>query len=270
MKRTIHFVAGLPRSGSTLLCNLLAQNPRFHATSTSGILDVMLLVRNQWDKMVEFQATKNEPGKLRALRGILDAYHDDPKNLKPVVFDKSRGWLGYLELAEAVLERKAKALVCIRDVRDVLASFERLWRLNAATRQFAQEQENFFKWQTVEGRCEVWVSGNQPVGIAYNRLKDALARGHRDRMHFVAFDKLTVAPRETMRKIYEFLEEEEFAHDFDHVEQVTWEDDDMHGIPGLHIIRPKIEPLEPQWPKYLPQPVADLYAKNNELWSQFV
>jgi len=270
MKRTIHFVAGMPRSGSTLLCNLLAQNPRFHATSTSGILDVMLLVRNQWDKMVEFQATKNEPGKLRALRGILDAYHDDPKNLKPVVFDKSRAWLGYIELAEAVLERKAKALVCVRDVRDVLASFERLTRMNAATRQMPQEQDNFFKWQTVEGRCETWASGNQPVGIAYNRIKDALARGYRDRMYFIAFDKLTAAPRETMRKIYEFLEEEEYAHDFDHVEQVTWEDDDMHGIPGLHIIRPKIEPMEPQWPKYLPQPVADLYAKNNELWSQFV
>ena len=128
MKRIIHFVAGMPRSGSTLLCNLLAQNPHFHATSTSGILDVMLLVRNQWDKTVEFQAAKNEQGKLRALRGILDAYHDDPKNLKPVVFDKSRDWLGYMELAEAVLERKAKALVCVRDVRDVLASFERLWR----------------------------------------------------------------------------------------------------------------------------------------------
>lgn len=33
-----YFISGLPRSGSTLLANILAQNPRFHATATSGIL----------------------------------------------------------------------------------------------------------------------------------------------------------------------------------------------------------------------------------------
>jgi sulfotransferase len=265
MERTIHFVSGLPRSGSTLLCNLLAQNPRFHATSTSGILDVMLLVRNQWDKLVEFQATRNEPGKLRVLQGILMSYHDDPAINKPVVFDKSRGWLGHLEMAEAALGRKAKMLVCVRDVRDVLASFERLWRKNAGTRQFAQEAENYFKWQTLEGRCEVWMGPNQPVGIAYNRVKDALARGYRDRLHFVEFQKLTTDPRETMRQVYEFLDEPEYEHDFDHVEQVTWEDDEMHGIPELHNIRPKIEPVEPQWPKYLGK-VGDVYAQHNQIW----
>ena len=36
-----HFISGLPRSGSTLLANLLAQNPRFHSTATSGILNGM-------------------------------------------------------------------------------------------------------------------------------------------------------------------------------------------------------------------------------------
>ena len=267
MKRTIHFVAGLPRSGSTLLCNLLAQNPRFHATATSGILDLILLVRNQWDKV---QATKDNDGKLRAMRGILNAYHDDPANQKSIVFDKSRAWLGFLELAEAILEREAKVLVCVRDVCDVLASFERLTRMNAVLRQMPQEHDNFFKWQTLEGRCETWVSNNQPVGLAYNRIRDALARGYRDRLHFIAFEKLTTDPRATMQKVYQFLGEPEYAHNFDHVEQVTWEDDDLHGIPGLHTIRPKIEPVPPQWPKYLNQALADLYAKNNELWREYV
>lgn len=130
IQKTIHFVSGLPRSGSTLLCNLLAQNPRFHATATSAILDVMFAVRNQWDKLVEFQAAvdkaANEAAKLRVLRGILQAYYDEVT--LPVIFDKSRSWLAHLELAEAVLGDKAKVLVPVRDVRDVLSSFEKLWR----------------------------------------------------------------------------------------------------------------------------------------------
>jgi len=38
--KTVHFVSGLPRSCSTLLCNLLAQNPRVHATPTSPLHEI--------------------------------------------------------------------------------------------------------------------------------------------------------------------------------------------------------------------------------------
>jgi sulfotransferase len=85
-----HFISGLPRSGSTLLANLLAQNPRFHSTATSGILEILFLVRNGWDKVLEFRAAvdraANEAEKVRVLRGILQAYHGERG--RPVVFDK--------------------------------------------------------------------------------------------------------------------------------------------------------------------------------------
>lgn len=250
---TIHFVSGLPRSGSTLLCNILAQNPRFHATATSGILDVMFAVRNQWDTLLEFKAAvdkeANDRARLRVLRAILDAYYADVD--RPIVFDKSRSWLAHLELAEIVLGRKAKVLVPVRDVRDVLASFEKLWRRTSATRQIAQEGKFYFDFQTVEGRCKVWTRGDQPVGLAYNRIKDALHRGFADRMHFVRFEQLTQEPDKTLRAIYKFLGEPPFAHDFDSVEQVTHEDDRVHGFPGLHEIRPQVSPTPPQWPEIL-------------------
>ena len=144
---------------------------------------------------------------------------------KPVVFDKSRSWLAYLEMAEAILGRPAKVLVPVRDLRDVLASFELLWRTTAATGQADQEAAHFFEFQTVEGRCAVWTRGDQPVGLAFNRIKDAIRRGYRDRMHFVRFEDLTREPGKTLDAIYAFLGEAPFPHDFDHIEQVTREDD---------------------------------------------
>ena len=48
----LHMIGGMPRSGSTLLCNVLAQNPRIQSTCTSGCMDVMFGVRNQWDEQV--------------------------------------------------------------------------------------------------------------------------------------------------------------------------------------------------------------------------
>lgn len=257
-------MAGLPRSGSTLLCNILAQNPAFHATGTSGIMDVMFGVRNNWDNQVEFKAAPNEHAKIRVLRGILDSFYADID--KPVVFDKCRGWLSLLEMAETVLGQKVKVLVPVRDLRDVLASFEKLWRESAKTTQLGQESANYFKFQTVEGRAETWLDISQPVGLAYNRIRDAIARGFGDRLLLVDFDDLTNAPAKTMMTIYEFLGQPLYKHNFDHVEQVTWEDDSVHGFKGLHNIRNRVEPMEPQWPKILGQ-FAEKYGQLN-FWKQ--
>ena len=37
MDQGIHFISGLPRSGSTLLAAILRQNPRFHAGMSSPV-----------------------------------------------------------------------------------------------------------------------------------------------------------------------------------------------------------------------------------------
>ena len=264
MNKTFYFISGLPRSGSQLICNILSQNPRFHVSPTSGILDILFSVRNNWDELIEFKANPNEEGKKRVLRGILDNYYADVE--KPVCIDKSRGWLAYLEMAEMILERPAKVIVPVRDLRDILASFEKLWRKGASTRQIAQERENYFLWQTVEGRCQVWASSNQPVGLSYNRIRDAISRGYQDRLHFVRYEELTKYPARTMMLLYNFLEEDYFEHDFSHVEQVIFEHDEVYGLGSeLHSIRSKVESQPPQWPSVLGEEVAAKY-KGLELW----
>jgi len=247
MEKTFHFIAGLPRSGSTLLANILAQNPRFETTATSSILGIITNIREQWDPL--FAATPDEQGKIDVMRGILPSFYR--KSPKPVVFDKCRGGRAMLETAELVLQRKAKVLVPVRDMRDILASFEKLWRKNTATNQIPQEKSYPLQFQTLEGRCDVWLQKAEPVGLAYSRIEDALIRGFRDRMHWVHFEELTSRPRETMRDIYQFLGEDHFEHNFNDVKQVTWEDDAVHGFKGLHDIKPKVEPMGPQYPQVL-------------------
>jgi sulfotransferase len=263
----LHFIAGLPRSGSTLLANCLAQNPRFYATQTSGMLEVLFGVRNSWDKIVEMRAMENglsETRKMAVLRGIANDFYADVD--KPIVFDKSRGWLAHLEMIENILQRPAKVLVPVRDLRDVLASFEKLWREASKTRQLDIESGNYANFQTVEQRLFAWTNAEQPVGLAYNRIKDALQRGYRDRMHFVEYDKFCNQPSATTKGIYEFLDEPIYEHDFTHVEQVTWEDDTVHGFPAgsLHNIRSKIIPQPTQWPTILGS-AAEKY-RGMELW----
>ena len=245
--KTYHVIAGMPRSGSTLLCNILAQNPRFEVTATSEILGVIFNVRDAWVQAIGSACSAER--QMGILRGVLR--HHYQRRSKPVIFDKCRGWLAAMETLEAILGRKAKVLVPVRDVRDVLASFEKIWRRNVATSLIPHQRTDPVAFEGMEGRCATWMRPQDIVGLAYARIEDALARGYRDRMHFVRFDRLTSEPEATLRGIYAFLDEPCFAHNFDAVEQVTWEDDMVHGMKGLHDIRAKVEAMPPQWPHIL-------------------
>ena len=250
-----------------MLCNILAQNPRFYATQTSGLLEVLFGVRNQWDNLIEMRAMApelSERRKVAVLRGIVGSFYADVS--QPVIFDKSRGWLAHIEMLELLLGRRARILVPVRDLRDVLASFEKLYRLTSSTRQLKAEAADYLNFQTVEKRLEFWARYDQPVGLAYNRIKDALARGLGDRLHFVPYEELCRSPRRVMQSVYDFLGETWYEHDFEHVEQVTWEDDTVHGFaPGaLHGIRSRVAPQPAAWPAVLGQ-AADPY-RGLDLW----
>lgn len=239
-EQNIHFVSGLPRSGSTLLCNILAQNPEIHTTPTSACHEALFILRNCWSEWIEHRAAKSladEANLQRVLNATLNAYHDTDR---PIVIDKGRGWLSLLELAEFALGHRAKVIVPVRGIPQILASFEKLHR---KTTHLKRDQGDYFQAQTVEGRTQHLLDGSQVLGLAYNRLRDALARGLGDRLHLVEFDDLTHDPEATLKGIYEFLELPAYDHDFSNVEQYTFEDDSVHGLP-LHSIRKEVKPIK--------------------------
>jgi sulfotransferase len=248
--KTIYFLAGLPRSGSTLLANILAQHPRFHVTPTSGIVDMLVRVRNGWDENDAFRAMDrplSEQVKETVLKSMLQGYFAHVE--QPVCIDKNRYWAEFLEMAAALVggRERVKVLVTVRDLRDVLASFERLYRTTSALGQLPQEAGMALKFKTALGRLQVFIDDAQPVGRAYNAIRDAVTRGWKDRMHFIDYEDLTRKPQETLAGVYQFLDEESCAHDFDNVAQVTFEDDFVYGFKDLHVIRRKVEPQPPQW-----------------------
>lgn len=271
--KTIYLVAGLPRSGSTLLMNILGQNPRFYVTPTSGIVGTLVNVRDDWEQSKGYSAMGrrlSETIKRNVLEGMLQSYfkHTD----KTVCFDKNRIWPEYLEMAAALLgsRERVKVIVTVRDLRDVLASFEQAFRRTSALSLIPLEREDNLKSKTALGRIDYFMDNSQNVGRAYNAIRDAATRGWLDCMHFVEYDQLTKNPKDVLDGIYDFLGEAEFAHDFENVEQVTFEDDFIYGYKDLHTIRQQVRPQPPQWPKIYDQTVQNTQEwKDIEEISQF-
>jgi sulfotransferase len=270
----LHFCAGMPRSGSTLLLNILNQTPEFHCTATSSLIETVCTVKNTWDNWLENRAMRAQDSdmlKRRVLKAMILGAHADVK--APVVIDKNRAWLGEAEMLEWATGVKPKFLVCVRPVLDILASFEVLWReKNKGIRQVPQEMTNRALWQTVEGRCQVLLRLDEVVGGSYNKVKDALARGWQKQMLLIEFDRLTAVPAAVLAEIYEFLERKPFDHDFEHVLQTTHEDDSAYGWLGLHDIREQVLPVKSRWKEVLaPYLSADnlkAYKEQSVFWKE--
>ena len=92
---------------------------------------------------------------------------------------------------------------------------------------------------------------------------DAIDRGYRDRMHFIQYHDLTYNPKQTMQKIYDFLGEPYYEHDFNNVEQVTFEDDTLHGYVDLHTIQPKVEYRPSDAEKIIGKNLVEKYSRYN-------
>lgn len=263
--KNFFFISGLPRSGSTLLCNILAQNDSlFVSKATSGCHDVLFNVRNQWDKLIEHQAEGIDYEQLkRVLQSILNSYHSTNKTN---IIDKGRGWLSLIEMTEFILGYSPKIIVPVRNISEILSSFEKLWRNSTGFSQWNFEQNDYFKAQTIEGRCDIWASAGQPVGLAYNRVKDAISRGYKNNLLFLEFDDITSKPSQALKRVYDYLELPYFQHNFNNVEQYTQEDDEkVHKIPNLHKIKSTVIPVPHDSEKILGKFLVDKYS-NLELW----
>ncbi len=232
-EKMMHFVAGLPRAGSTALISLLAQNPRFYGAPLSGLCGIFAGVYANWDKNESHIELPNPQAKRRILGSMLHNYHDTDR---PVIFDKSRQWVMHIALLENLLERPIKLIIPVRPIPEILASFEALRRKTPVELTIADE--GIGEGTTIAGRAQYFAGPGGALGMAYNGLKDAVTAGYLDRMLFVDYNKLMSAPKMQLKRVYEFLEEPQFEHDLTNVEQIasgdSWRAQKLHG---LHDVR---------------------------------
>jgi sulfotransferase len=259
----LFFISGLPRSGSTLLANLLGQNPNHAVTPTSGLIEMFTTIRNSWKKYIEFKAEgldKAKPKVLGALKGLLYGFFGNELAQGKIAFDKSRGWLQFIEEIEEVLEQEIRILVTVRDVRDICASFEKIYQNRKIDFDYPIGKA-FFETQTIIGRCEYLLSPGGVVGVTVNRLRDALNRKIKNRLIVIPIKNLTTHPTETLLEIHNNLGLQPYLYDTTNVKQVTFENDLWHGM-DLHTIKSEVKPIsENTWKGVLPDKYAESLEK---------
>jgi sulfotransferase len=182
MQKVIHFISGLPRSGSTLLAAILRQNPRFHAGMSSPVASLFMALQGAMSRRNEAAVFIDEAQKRELLKGIY--YHAiTPER---VIFDTNRAWCSKLPTLVRLFP-EAKVICCVRHVSWVMESIERLIRENAF------ELSGIFGFEslnTVYTRMNRLATSDGLVGFALDALREAFCGEHANRLILVGYEAL--------------------------------------------------------------------------------
>lgn len=260
----IFFQSSLPRSGSTLLQNIMGQNPDFYVSPTSGLLELVFGARANYTNSPEFKAQDADTMKVAfkafCNAGII-AYYNSITDKKYVI-DKSRGWGYYGDFLDFFYP-DPKIICMIRDPRSIFSSMEKNYRKNPdKSKMMTNDAE--MKGLTTEQRIDIWAN-SQPVGLAFQRLYQIVRENRDKKMLFIKYEDLTKNPKRSLESVYKYLEVPLYNHNFDKIDQLTSEDDTIYGIFGDHQIQPQIKYSEPDYNNVLGVNAA-LWIKKNYEW----
>lgn len=245
MQKKYYFMAGLPRSGSTILSAILNQNPRFYSGPSSPVTGLMAMLEQQLSQDELFAAYPKPEQASMIISNIIHQYYFDVE--KPVIFDKNRSWVNRIHYIEGYLGITPKIICPVRNIDEILASFISMYRRNPYQ---VNGKINFMDDMLIksnilltdDNRCEFLVSESGILGQSYLGIRDVLMKGHEKYLHFVEYDDLVNSPEETMKGIYDFLDEEYYEHEFDNLVNVNKENDaSTYGLSDMHSIRKELK-----------------------------
>ena len=224
--KKIYFLAGLPRSGSTLLAAILNQNPNIHASSTSGLLDTMVGTLRAWADSFNTLAQKDRDASEQEIQRILNNItqtkydHID----KPIILDKARGWADdtNIRTMTRVFGHKPKIIATVRNVEDCAASFVRIAK--------PDNLDDFVHGELMNHLKESY----QTFQKGYTFAPECFL--------IVDYDDLLNDPKKEIKRVHEFLELGDHEYDFDNIDGTDLQerDEEVWMVKGLHDVKPKL------------------------------
>ncbi len=241
MDKTYHFLAGLPRSGNTLLSSILNQNPDIYSSPLSPVPE---LIWNYKGSYYTEAINRNKDNKIKAdifLSSFIDNFYKDVK--KPIVIDREKAWgtPANLALIKEYITPTPKIIFTVRDILDILASFVKMDANYLKTNTANSGSFHLNYRSEKDSVVEHLMSDYGDIDKALLSLSSAFLPENKGVFHIVEYNDLVLKPEETMSDIYKFLELPEYEHNFKKIEKVEVDNDESIGLPkNLHDIRKSI------------------------------
>lgn len=238
------FMAGLQRSGGTVLASILNQNPDIYTSPASPLLGMLVEGTKSYSspQNMDFDRT---PAIANALRGLANGFYADHE--EPIIIDKNHWWTkpeGF-ESAYRYITKDVKFICPVRDITEILASFNTLFDKNP------EENKNNVVDRSVlaetypgkpmaDRRADWLMKPNNDIAAHLYGMSFAKKPEFRHLFHFIEYNDIVSKPQEVLDELYDFLEIPKFNHSFVDL-KCEIPRKSITGVFDLHLVQPTLE-----------------------------
>jgi sulfotransferase len=218
------FLAGLPRTGSTLLSCILGQNPEVHVSGGSPLARLMFIAHEGCENYASegLVRVRRTDFKDVLLTEIPRLYYRDVK--QKYILDKDRAWShDPLEFLNYITDQP-RVVVLLRSIPEIVESFV---RINIRNGDVLPERS------LLEPKVD-------PLMDALRNTIKAL-QSDDNRFLFGTYDQLLHGPERFVDAVYKHYDWEPYGHNFNEITDLNLEDDEAFHTQGLHEVRPTIQ-----------------------------
>jgi len=236
-------VSGLPRAGSTLLCQLLAHHADLYCIGHSSPLCHSLVglrrslsdndfFRSQLD--VDFDLAYQRLG--NSFRGFLQGWFSESE--QDWVVDKNRGWLHHIELLHTLVP-DFRMLVCVRELGQVYGSIESQHQKTVLL-DFPDHIANLSRY----GRADKLFGAQGVVGGPLQSLAalQDVDTSLQKQLYYVVFEQLMQEPEAVMQGVFKWLSLPPTKIDFQALQTPPHESDSYYRFKYLHARHRQLQP----------------------------
>lgn len=259
--KSYHFLAGLPRTGNTLLSSILNQNPLIHSSPLSPINQIMWKHEQGFDNE-HVKRLDDKTGLNNVINKLLDTYYENID--KPVIIDREKAWgnLTNFNMIKNYITPNPKIIFTTRPIIEILVSFINIMPEENSTidLEMLQTEWTYKNYLTKnDNRCDYLMR----AGGQIDRLLTAINVIEENQENFclIKYDDIVNTPQEVMNKIYNFLELPKYQHDFNKIEKVEIDNDVLAGLPpNMHEVRPQLAKISQDPKEVLSEYVINKYS----------
>jgi sulfotransferase len=238
-------MCGLPRTGSTLLVNLMRQNPNITVSPDSLLGPLLSNIQGfMGDTINESQFKSDQTYEMyrkfciEGSRGWIDSISNTNYYI-----DKCRSWGINIDLTFNLFP-DIKLIFTVRDLRGVISSFDNLCRktLLSTKEHFYDDEFDFNEKDLMVNRVEKFFSEHM-VSKPLLTLKELfeIKQEYLSQIKFVKYEDIMSNPNKVLDEIYDFLNVQRYDHDINNIQQGFYHD--CIYLPyGHHRIANKITP----------------------------
>lgn len=253
-------MAGLPRSGSTLLKSILDQNPNLHTNPVSPVMELMYHTEEYFKKSEQYLAYEKPKNAHKIIKSYIENYYYERE--EDIIIDHCRSWPNNIERIKTYITPNPKIICPVRDVLEILTSFIDMIHRNSDQISFIDEHL-MKKGFTVDddNRCKYLMSDDGIVEQSLWSLSQAFIKNDTKHLLLVEYNDLVNSPEETFKRIYEFLELDYYSHDFMRIENTHREKEDQWSLNDMHYVRQKLQKTSKNPEKVLSSHILNKYSK---------